>query len=1255
MDEMRLDVCLVQELKLSPSQLEQFNHRTPELTLIAPGQASAHLPQYMHLKSLDVGFLVRRDIEATLVQSSIDKLTILKITKNDNDSLPIHIVNVHGPNRNKAEWWRETHSLLKVINETYPIDFLGGDFNVTLELRDRRPQVALGKGSNELCELLQTFGLVDVFKTKYPQQNDYTFNSNSAKGVTSYARIDRIYCKLPVAAKCGNWITIPVEQCDHSLIFCEITNEIQKTKRNSTPKLNQQAMVLKKPFDLLKKIIQEGDSWRAIVAAVSTQIPFINRLSANIEHTVIKSALLTRSSLLHKKEPTIEIDKEIASLYSANFFMAQKTKQLLESKLGPAYLLICPPPGVYKTKSKEMITSLKSSDTGIVTSVEEMSEIAQSFYQNLYDANVPTTEDMEPTLAALGAEKNKIKLTDSELYCLSNVCRPIDAEELDIAIKGLKPNKSPGPDGIPNEFYKTFKLILIKPLLGEFNAVLLSKTQLTGSKQGTITLLFKKGDKLSLANYRPITLLNTCYKLFTAIIAKRLSEAVAPLIHKSQHAFLPRRKIFDAIYEAQTFLYDRQNKNKVNAALVLLDQAKAYDKTSQLFLYKCLEILRVPQQMIEVIKELYNGFTAKININNNLSDQVRIEQGVKQGDPLSCILFVCVMESLGAILRESSRKDDIVTLFADDCSLNLDNLEVDWPLMQSPLNLYCQASKAVFNASKTEVILVGDKSQNYPQNLPPPIENKQFTMYLGSPLGIDLNFDQIAKEKLNKLLDKARSYSLNGLTIDEKRVVMKTWIYSRMQFTTQCIPIAKDLLKKFDQDIHNLTFKGKNAPWGTLEALTVHKKDGGLGGTNARMITDLAQYNIVGNMIDMHTRELTLWEQRLIDIWISFAAKTVKPTHALRNPKMTLERRREICVNPFLQNIRDVGILHNVWPAVFSEALKQWRGSNAKFDLTRPIDAKTHPFAWSEYLIKQRGGWQNVNQMLINSKIVTWGDLAGFDQTAPLENQNKNPKQMIASTDLQPLTIHKVAEFINLHPASRQIMKLAGCAQTLDPLPLKELVQVSIKRICGKDDERLTFINPFDKNAARSFALARVITPPQKSKQWALFWALNHESKDMEFLYKLLRDILKLGCKMPSSDTINCPHCGVLETRDHLVKQCQSTLPFRRLVESFFNDYLQTDVSKPETQIIKNLTTKFKTDPIKTKQFQIGYAKYLKMLWEIRNRMKYESISLPSTQELCEAWLHVTQTRLHTLNIPTGSYGIFKEKGVYRLSAGTFA
>ena len=119
----------------------------------------------------------------------------------------------------------------------------------------------------------------------------------------------------------------------------------------------------------------------------------------------------------------------------------------------------------------------------------------------------------------------------------------ITNQECEAALRHMKINKSPGSDGIPVEVYKTFwqdiNLLVIDSLNSSYDKGELAGTQ----KRGILSLLYKKRDKHLLKNWRPISLLNTDYKILAHVLANRLKSVINKLIHTDQNGYIKGRNI----------------------------------------------------------------------------------------------------------------------------------------------------------------------------------------------------------------------------------------------------------------------------------------------------------------------------------------------------------------------------------------------------------------------------------------------------------------------------------------------------------------------------------------------------------------------------------------------------------------------------------------------------------------------------------------------------------------------------------------
>lgn len=188
----------------------------------------------------------------------------------------------------------------------------------------------------------------------------------------------------------------------------------------------------------------------------------------------------------------------------------------------------------------------------------------------------------------------------------------ITERELILSITNLKANKSPGPDGFPAEWYKKFKSELSQLLLKILNSALREGKIPQSWKEATISVIPKEGkDHTNCSSFRPISVLNTDYKIFTSILAKRLEKILPSLINTDQTGFITQRQTHDNIRRTLHVVNHIKNEN-IQAALVSLDAEKAFDSVSWSFLYKTLERFGFHNKFIETIKRIYTKPTARI-------------------------------------------------------------------------------------------------------------------------------------------------------------------------------------------------------------------------------------------------------------------------------------------------------------------------------------------------------------------------------------------------------------------------------------------------------------------------------------------------------------------------------------------------------------------------------------------------------------------------------------------------------------------
>jgi hypothetical protein len=220
------------------------------------------------------------------------------------------------------------------------------------------------------------------------------------------------------------------------------------------------------------------------------------------------------------------------------------------------------------------------------------------------------------------------------------------------AWKHSRPGTSPGPDGIPLEMYRRAGQGMAALLSRLFVAMLTTCQTPAKFLDGCITSIHKDGDRANPANYRPITLLNTDYRLLAKILANRCLNHTAHLISLEQSAFLKGRSIADSIMMLQLLPHALKAAGAPAGALVaFLDFTKAYDTISRAFLTQIMLKLGVSGRFVDWVKMLLSDTRACAVVNGFRSSRMRFHSGVRQGCPLAPVLYLFVGEALLRFLQ----------------------------------------------------------------------------------------------------------------------------------------------------------------------------------------------------------------------------------------------------------------------------------------------------------------------------------------------------------------------------------------------------------------------------------------------------------------------------------------------------------------------------------------------------------------------------------------------------------------------------
>ena len=247
----------------------------------------------------------------------------------------------------------------------------------------------------------------------------------------------------------------------------------------------------------------------------------------------------------------------------------------------------------------------------------------------------------------------------------------IKIEELNRAINKLKRNKTPGVDLIANEIFMIMPEKLREKLVEDLEECRINSTFPKDWKETEIKWIFKeKGSPTMIKNYRPIALLNTAYKIYTRIMTERL-EIVAEkfgMLSDAQQGFRADRSCMAAGLMMKIIM-NRRLRKETPLHVAFIDISKAYDTVNHETLWKIMEESGIKGKLIENIKELYKENQIKAITPYGKTKGVEMKRGIRQGCPLSPLLFAMYVEPIEQEMEKLNRNKESepgILMYADD-------------------------------------------------------------------------------------------------------------------------------------------------------------------------------------------------------------------------------------------------------------------------------------------------------------------------------------------------------------------------------------------------------------------------------------------------------------------------------------------------------------------------------------------------------------------------------------------------------------
>lgn len=812
----------------------------------------------------------------------------------------------------------------------------------------------------------------------------------------------------------------------------------------------------------------------------------------------------------------------------------------------------------------------------------------------------------------------------------TNADEIISELDLPTIIEGVQRSpkvSSPGRDGIP---YPILRLIIEHPeckdlVYAVYNDALTKAIFPKSWQETCIVMLPKKGDLEDLANWRPISLINTDCKVFTRILNRRVIEASKSIISPYQAGFMPERFIGDHGLALKIMMEDATHLQTASIGIAI-DSAKAYDYVNAQYICSVMKKFGFPPQLITCIKTLFFSNNIVVNMNGFFTPTVHQRRGLRQGDAISPILFNIALEPFirmilndsdikgysvasrpaQAIVHHTSHKPIKVLAYADDL-LVIINTRKELERLQTHLECYSRASNSRVNYHKSVAFpLSGDSTRMIPafrikikQLQFQWFDNKSnhYLRYLGYPIYFShAQRDMYCNETILKLQAAVNIHVSRQISVYGRAHMANSLFLARFWHVLRITALPAYFFRKISSIIYQFVTH-KIFPVLKKSVMYYDKLEGGLSVIDISSQQNVLQMRYAKALLqdNQHCAPLPgfLWSLLTSYIQLSFNTTHHQVPLLFKEARHPSQLRGLHTLSPLLKSL----------DAIERTALPDTTILAASTALELPFLALCRP-----NVVELPNVFNNAS--IISSKAFAFlqmgptGDSLMFQerQTCKHPNLLNRLKNSFTSGTLQflPFVTIQLPTIQGPSPLYSPVPDFKPCLQSLQyqgvtalSLPHKQLRQL----YQGTNRPLLNI----------SAALNR--------SHMKLFLATNMKSTPRNLWFRLIHNKIPAKaniCHILKLPDDRCPYCGQIETSSHLLITCPTHLDIWRNFFHLYIDFtppLRLDKLYQDIISLKVIHYKLLDSALKINHFEL-FSSILTSIWNAHWRLHFDQIEI---------------------------------------------